>query len=236
MSRQLRSHDTYAKAVCRENNLNFLLGLQDLIFDSGKLNAPFLEVLGETGHLTIDGLEPYLNPNGLVGIDKDPLIVQRYKRDYPEHHFFDGDVWYSTAELTSLNPGILNLDLYGNVSSSVMISQLAGFRPVIEASIVTHGYCVIFLNKSLGFRGEKSERRLTYENMLEIHSNNIFEGLGKELLANIPENQILPPISFASHFKNHDWARNLNIGKYEIYKGKPHEPLGGIMANLRICL
>lgn len=230
-----RTSDTFssdAKARVREANLTALQeAAPELFTDDGKLRGSWLELMGETGRLTLELLESrgVIGAGQFVGIDLDSARIDRFRADFPAHRWLAGDLLDLVQRPELEDVVAINFDAYDLVNSSKLVSTGCHLRTLVRRSLARFGVVAVIWNADLdgvrcfGTRLSVALRRHT-ERLVSVFQDPRDPGRA------FPPTEVLPE---GAEDSVDDARFTGQVGAYEVYRGKS---TGHRMANVRLVL
>jgi hypothetical protein len=232
-NRSADAFDNPEKTMTREKNLAAIReSAEELWADDNrsKLRCFWAELMGDTGHLTLDLLEKTgaLASGGFVGIDLDGKRIDVYRERYPGYGWVAGDLFdcLSTGALAGV--GVLNYDSYDAIGNAAALHVARHIRALARRAIDSFGAFGLMWNGDLDSVRRLGERPSIALRRHAVRLARAFVDAG-DVRRSLDADAMLPP--GAEHVLDRGFTGQL--GAFSIYRGRPG---GHRMANLRMVL
>lgn len=222
-----------AKAMTREKNLAAIRESAEELWaddDRTRLRCSWAELMGATGHLTLELLEQtgVLAAGGFVGIDLDGKRIDAYRKRYPGYGWVGGDLFdcLSTGALAGV--GILNYDSYDAIGNAAALHVARHIRALARQAIESFGAFALMWNGDLDAVWRLGEQPSVALRRHAVRLAGAFVEAG-DVRRSLEAEAMLPP--GAEHVLDDGFTGQL--GAFSIYRGRRG---GHRMANLRLIL
>ena len=232
-NRSADAFDNPAKARTREENLAAIRESAEELWaddDRTRLRCSWAELMGSTGHLTLELLERtgVLASGGFVGIDLDGQRVDAYRERYPGYGWVAGNLFdcLNTGALGGV--GVLNYDSYDAIGSAAALHVARHIRALARRAIDSFGAFALVWNGDLDAVRRLGERPSVALRRHAVRLAGAFVEAG-DVRRSLEAEALLPP--GAEHALDDGFTGQL--GAFSIYRGRRG---GHRMANLRLIL
>jgi hypothetical protein len=162
-----RRHDAFdnpAKAQCREGNLRALREAAHLLWEDdsrSRLRCDWCELMGASGHLTLDLLERevVLAAGEFVGVDLDPARIDGFRQSRPDLKWIAGNLYEHLHAPEMANVSILNLDEYGETGSRSAETDFPLIHGLVRRGLESFGEFALFWNQDLDSVSRRRQNR-----------------------------------------------------------------------------
>jgi hypothetical protein len=230
-----RRHDAFdnpAKAQCREGNLRALREAAHLLWEDdsrSRLRCDWCELMGASGHLTLDLLERevVLAAGEFVGVDLDPARIDGFRQSRPDLKWIAGNLYEHLHAPEMANVSILNLDEYGETGSRSAETDFPLIHGLVRRGLERFGEFALFWNQDLNSVSRRGQKR---DEALRRHADMV----ASVLQSCLPRRELTSAMLLPAGSEAAIDAGDVGIfGAIEIYRGKKG---GHRMANLRVIL